>query len=87
MRNAPSAALSAQQSPIQAALVDFDSLPDTAHVSVDVVARIYGAGVSTIWARVKSAKIPAPKKFGGSTRWNVGELRRSIADQSGGGAQ
>ncbi|HDR8931581.1 helix-turn-helix transcriptional regulator [Burkholderia vietnamiensis] len=60
------------------ALVSFDDLPDSAHVDVRTVAGLYGCAVPTVWRRVASALIPAPKKFGHSTRWNVGELRAAL---------
>ncbi|MFJ1214518.1 helix-turn-helix transcriptional regulator [Burkholderia pyrrocinia] len=57
------------------ALVSFDYLPDSAHVDVRTVAGLYGCSVPTVWRRVAAELIPAPKKFGHTTRWNVGELR------------
>lgn len=61
-------------------LQDFASLPDDAQISVKKVAVLLDAGVSTIWARVKRDEFPRPRKFGRSTRWNVGEIRRHLAN-------
>jgi predicted DNA-binding transcriptional regulator AlpA len=64
------------------ALVDFSSLPDEAHVRQTVVMQLYACSHATIWRRVKSGHIPAPKKLGlRITAWNVGELRRALAGE------
>jgi len=60
------------------ALVSFDSLPDSAHVDVRTVAGLYGCSVPTVWRRVAAGLIIAPRKFGHSTRWNVGQLRANL---------
>ncbi|MGT2471541.1 helix-turn-helix transcriptional regulator [Paraburkholderia terrae] len=60
------------------ALVSFDSLPDSAHVDVRTVAGLYGCSTPTVWRRVNAGLVPSPRKFGMSTRWNVGELRASL---------
>lgn len=61
------------------ALKSFDSLPDSAHVRVPVVAALRGCTVNTVWRHVKLGLVPAPKKLGPQiTAWNVGELRRSF---------
>lgn len=57
------------------ALQNFDSLPNAAGVSDAVVAALCGCNVSTVWDRAKNGALPKPIKIGGSTRWNVGELR------------
>jgi predicted DNA-binding transcriptional regulator AlpA len=57
------------------ALRNFPDLPDDARVPVTVVADVFGIGVSTCWAWVKSKRLPAPYRLGRSTRWKVGELR------------
>lgn len=58
---------------------EFDALPDAAHVDVKTVATLYGCAVSTIWARLRRGQIPTPKHFGGSTRWNIGELKAALS--------
>lgn len=67
------------------ALAAFDSLPDSAHVDVRVVAGIFGCAVPTAWRRAAVGMIPKPHKFGSSTRWNVGELRAALAAVRAGG--
>ncbi|AYQ37640.1 hypothetical protein BLA9940_05949 [Burkholderia aenigmatica] len=57
------------------ALQNFDSLPNAASVSDVVVAALCGCHVGTVWDRAKRGSLPKPIKIGGSTRWNVGELR------------
>lgn len=54
---------------------DFDSLPNAAAVDDKTVAALCGCHVATVWERSKNGKLPRPRKIGGSTRWNVGELR------------
>lgn len=71
---------------IPQALAEFDRLPDSANVDIHVVAGILSCGHSTIWARLKhnDPLIPKPRKFGRSTRFNVGELRAALAAHAAG---
>ena len=64
------------------ALRDFDSLPDSAHVRLPVVAALYGVSTVTVWRWSKGAnsRLPAPTRNGGVTAWNVGRLRRAMAE-------
>lgn len=71
--------LNLKKRPISQALISFDLLPDSAHVDVRVVADLFACSVPTIWRRVTSGLIPSPKRFGRTTRWNVGELRDALA--------
>lgn len=73
-----------KQSEVPFALANFQSIPNEAHVGIDVVAGLFGCGKSTVWAWVKSSRLPQPRKFGRSTRWNVGDLRAmlAVADRS-----
>ena len=59
-------------------LRDFDKLPDAAHVDVNTVAMLFGCAAATVWLRVRRKQLPAPRKFGSHTRWNVGELRKLL---------
>lgn len=60
-------------------LSNFDSLPDAAYVRQPVVEALFGCSSATVWRRVRSGIIPAPKKFSARvTTWNVGELRRAL---------
>lgn len=59
------------------ALETFDSLPDAANVRAPVVAALEGASLATVWRRSKNGQLPAPSKIGGTTVWNVGQLRRA----------
>ncbi|WP_069265319.1 helix-turn-helix transcriptional regulator [Paraburkholderia nodosa] len=67
---------------ISKALASFDYQPDSAHVDVRTVAGLYGCSVPTVWRRVAAGLIPAPKKFGHSTRWNVGQLRANLMPEA-----
>jgi len=73
------AASNTKSGEVPAAFANFDNLPDSAQVSIKTVSRIFDAAESTIWYRVKRRDLPAPRKFGSSTRWNVGELRAVLA--------
>ena len=59
----------------QKTLEDFDKLPDSAKVPVQVVAAREGVSVVTVWRRAAAGILPAPVKSGGTTRWIVGQLR------------
>ena len=61
------------------ALANFDRLPDSAHVRVPVVVALCACSRSTIWRRVAAGTFPQPRKFGATTAWNVGDLRRHLA--------
>lgn len=61
------------------ALANFPSMPNEAHVDIDVVAALFSCGKSTVWAWTKTLRLPAPRKFGRSTRWNVGDIRAVLA--------
>jgi predicted DNA-binding transcriptional regulator AlpA len=61
------------------ALSQFADLPDDAYVEVAIVESLLGLSRATIARRVKSGDLPAPKKFGRATRFNVGALRRALA--------
>ena len=70
----------AAPSAIPDALKNFDSLPDSANVRLPVVAALYGCSPATIFRRVKSGHIPAPRKISERvTAWNVGALRKALA--------
>ena len=57
------------------ALATFDQMPASACVDVHVVAGLFHIATQTVWRRARAGELPKPRKFGGSTRWNVGELR------------
>lgn len=71
---------------IPPSLRDFDSLPDSAHVRQPVVEALFACSPASVWRRVKAQTLPAPLKFSKRvTTWNVGELRRALANPSSGG--
>lgn len=61
------------------ALRDFDSLPDSAHVRLPVVAALHGISTVTVWRWAKDGRLPAPIRRGGVTAWKVGDLRKALA--------
>jgi predicted DNA-binding transcriptional regulator AlpA len=71
-----------QSQSVFTALANFDSLPDSAHVRLPVVAALKGVSTATVWRWVKAGILPAPVKLGpNTTAWRVGELRRSLEAQ------
>lgn len=64
--------------PLATALQQFDHLPASANVRLPVVIGLFGCSAPTVWRRVKSGGVPAPRKIGGTTVWNVGELRAAL---------
>jgi predicted DNA-binding transcriptional regulator AlpA len=61
----------------------FEKLPDSAYVALAVVCGIYDCSSATIWRRVKDGDIVPPVKLGKrTTRWQVGELRKCLAQAS-----
>ncbi|SMF96989.1 hypothetical protein SAMN02949497_4404 [Methylomagnum ishizawai] len=67
---------------IPAALRDFDSLPNSANVRQPVVEALFGISATTVWRRSKNGLLPTPIRLGGTTVWNVGQLR-SILGKGG----
>lgn len=62
------------------ALRNFDLLPDSAHVRLPTVCALFGISPATVWRRVKSGAIPAPRKDGPRiSAWHVGKLRAASA--------
>lgn len=70
----------------QQALRDFDELPASAFVALDVVCALFACSPATVWRRVNQRQLVAPHRIGArTTRWLVGELRLQL--QTIGGAQ
>ena len=66
-----------------AALADFDNLPDSAYISCRVLERLFSVDRTTVWRWAGKGKIPKPKKFGSRiARWDVGGVRRALAEMS-----
>jgi predicted DNA-binding transcriptional regulator AlpA len=67
-------------SAIPDALKNFDLLPDLANVRQPVVKVLYACSDASVWRGVHAGRIPKPRKLSpGTTAWNVGELRVSLA--------
>lgn len=67
------------RSEVPAALRNFDLLPDSANVRQPVVEALFACSAATVWRRVKSGSLPAPRKLSAKvTAWNVGDLRRIL---------
>lgn len=60
---------------------NFDELPDSAYVRAVTVAMLRGCSLNTVHRHVRLGLLPAPVKLGpGVTAWNVGTLRRALAE-------
>ncbi len=65
--------------PVPDALRNFDTLPEAANVRLPVVAALFACSPATVWRRVKSGTLPAPRKLSeGVTAWRVAELRKAL---------
>jgi len=63
-----------------AALKNFDDLPDAAHVRLPVVAALWGTSEPNVWKWIRLGRIPPGRKLGPqTTAWSVGELRAFLA--------
>jgi predicted DNA-binding transcriptional regulator AlpA len=65
---------------VPVALQNFDSLPNAAHVRVDVLSGLLALSVCTTWRRARlDPSFPKPRKIGPQhTAWNVGDVRRYL---------
>ncbi|MDH6150517.1 MULTISPECIES: hypothetical protein [Paraburkholderia] len=61
---------------------NFDTLPNAAGVSVEVVAELCDCSVAAVWARTKRGHLPKPINIAGHTRWNVGALRKRLMPEA-----
>lgn len=58
---------------------NFDTLPDTAHMTVKDVSAMLRVSVATVWRMVAAGTLPKPKKFSTRcTRWEAGAVRRAV---------
>ena len=65
---------------IPEALRDFDKLPDSAHVRLPVIKRLYGVSAATIWRNCSKGLIPKPIKLSERcTAWSVKAIRADLA--------
>ena len=62
-------------------LQQFDDLPDGALVSVRYAAKVCDVSEATAWRWIAKGVLPKPRKLAGTSRLNVGELRRAIGGQ------
>ena len=65
---------------IPAALQHFDKLPDSASARVRDVAVLLSISIPTAWRWARDGRLPAPTRRGGVTLFNVGDLRRVMAE-------
>lgn len=69
--------------PVPDALRNFDSLPEVGHVRLPVVAALFACSPATVWRRVKSGDLPAPRKLSEKvTAWRVAELRKALRGEA-----
>lgn len=64
------------------ALSNFDKLPDSAYIRLPVMVGLFGVSPASIWRGVKNNSIPKPVKISErTTAWNVGIVRRALAEK------
>ncbi len=69
---------------IPEALANFDQLPNSAYIRLNVLKRLYGISAASCWRGVKNGTIPSPKKISERcTAWNVGQIRANLALKAG----
>ncbi|PRY03799.1 AlpA family transcriptional regulator [Paraburkholderia sp. BL25I1N1] len=64
-----------QAAGVDAAVLNFDLLPDSAYVSVGTLASLLGVSDVTIRRRIADGILPPPVGVLGLQRYNVGEIR------------
>lgn len=65
---------------IPPALVNFDSMPDSAYIRLNVMKGLFGVSAASIWRGCKNGTIPKPIKLTERcTAWNVGQVRAALA--------
>lgn len=65
---------------IPTALVNWESMPDSAFVRLPVMQGLYGVSAASIWRGVKRGSIPQPVRLSERcTCWNVGAVRAALA--------
>lgn len=63
----------------------FDNLPATAKLSAREIADIISINEKTVWRWVKAGILPQPQRISTRcTRWSVGDVRKALAQKSGG---
>ena len=62
--------------------VDLDALPDGSFISVPATAGVMQVSIPTVWRWCREGRLPPLTKLGpGTTRMNVGVLRRHLAKE------
>ena len=64
---------------VDPAVTNFDALPDSARIRITSGAALLDISMPTLYRLVKSGKLPKPRKIGGTSGFNVGELRAVLA--------
>jgi predicted DNA-binding transcriptional regulator AlpA len=61
-------------------LAQFNSLPECALIGIPLLGALLRRSRASIYRDLKVGRLPAPVKFGDSTRWRAGEIRKLLAD-------
>jgi predicted DNA-binding transcriptional regulator AlpA len=64
---------------ISTSITQFDALPDAAFIDARTVCALLMCGNTSLWRHIHAGRLPPPQKFGRSSRWNVGVIRRALA--------
>jgi len=62
------------------AIANFEHVPYDARTRLPVVTALFSCSPATVWRRVKSGDLPAPRKDGRITYWLAGELRAKLSE-------
>ena len=69
-----------QSNTIPEALEQFNTLPDSAFVRLNIVKRLYSVSAATIWRNCKKSSMPSPVKVSlRCTAWSVKAIRDDLA--------
>ena len=64
-------------------IVDLDSLPDSALISVRQLEALTQRSRVSLWRDVRDGRLPAPVKLGPNTiRWTVADVRQYLTGQT-----
>ena len=57
----------------------FDSKPDSAYIDLPTLCALRRRSRASTYRDIQSGVLPAPRKIGRSSRWQVGAIRKSLA--------
>ena len=70
-----------QATPINSALLHWETMPDSAMVRLPIVKALLGVSGATVWRLCKAGHLITYKLTERTTTWNVGELKQFLASK------